>query len=286
MSWGFALFGAALPLVYDTPMFALHRDRVALWSTATTSPVATLPSDSTELLSLVSGILGGSIAGKWVAHAWIVRRYLAGRARWARNASLAGLAVWFVTDSSVSIAIGATFNVWMINLMPLVLFGAPLIWAWRDLDHDAPPSDVATKPSDSSRTLLLVISAVFAVVGAVIAVAFDTGLFSWWYDALATAQFSGNLPAHAHRLVRFFMGPIGGCIAAHFVLLAALTHHAIANDRKGVRDGFLVSIGAWFVIDSAAGLLHHGVFNVLSVNVVTFLVVLPVLMIATRANAR
>jgi hypothetical protein len=169
----------------------------------------------------------------------------------------------------------------MINLMPLILFGAPLIWVWRDLDR---PNSTETSAS-TRRSVLVSISVFFAAMGVVIAAGFDTGLFSWWYERLASEQFSGVLPDQARRLVRFFMGPIGGCIAAQFALLAALTQHALETDRSGVRRVFVTSVGAWFVIDSVSGLLHHGHFNVLLVNVVTIAALVPPLVLATKASA-
>jgi len=50
--------------------------------------------------------------------------------------------VWFVIDSSVSLRHGAVFHVWIINLMPLVLFGIPLL---------ATRKAFASNPGDGSR---------------------------------------------------------------------------------------------------------------------------------------
>ena len=76
--------------------------------------------------AFVLGPLGGTIAGSYLLHAFIVRYPFARRERWAWWAVFGALALWFVVDSSLSLARGAAFNVWMINLMPLLVFGVPL----------------------------------------------------------------------------------------------------------------------------------------------------------------
>ncbi|MGI9173964.1 MAG: hypothetical protein ACR2GR_01415 [Rhodothermales bacterium] len=50
--------------------------------------------------------------------------------RWAWQAVLRGTLVWFVVDSAVSLWHGATFNVYLVNLVPVLVFGLPLGATW------------------------------------------------------------------------------------------------------------------------------------------------------------
>ncbi|MEL6615822.1 MAG: hypothetical protein AAFQ43_08795, partial [Bacteroidota bacterium] len=76
--------------------------------------------------AFVMGPLGGTIAGSYALQAFIAAVPFARRERWAWWATLVGMLVWFVTDSTLSISHGAAFNVLQINLMPLLVFGPPL----------------------------------------------------------------------------------------------------------------------------------------------------------------
>jgi cytochrome c oxidase assembly factor CtaG len=67
------------------------------------------------------------IAGSYLLQAFVAAVPFARRERWAWWATLGSLALWFVVDSSLSLAHGAAFNVLLINLMPLVVFVPPLV---------------------------------------------------------------------------------------------------------------------------------------------------------------
>ena len=71
--------------------------------------------------------LGGTIAGSYLLQAFVAAIPFVRRERWAWWATLGALLLWFVVDSSLSLAHGAAFNVWMINLAPLVVFIPPLV---------------------------------------------------------------------------------------------------------------------------------------------------------------
>ena len=102
----------------------------AMWRTAAADSfygAETLPASISELVGLTLGILGGSIAGKWVAAWAIARRYAQTGSPWMWRALVAGLLGWFAVDSGFSLGLGATFNVWMINVLPLAVFGVPAL---------------------------------------------------------------------------------------------------------------------------------------------------------------
>ncbi|MFN2425649.1 MAG: hypothetical protein ABR587_04280 [Candidatus Binatia bacterium] len=189
-SWGFAALGLVLPLVFFTPAFAAYRDALLAWAYG--RPL--LPAADHDLLHLMLGILGGSIAGKWIVHALLARGPLAQGHAWARNLSLAGLAAWFVLDSAVSFAIGATFNIWMINLLPLVLVGIPL-WRippekWGQTPFPAPGRRKRGLTPFSVRACFW--ASVFgASTGIGIALGAGTPLFAPWFAALGNSQYGG-----------------------------------------------------------------------------------------------
>ena len=84
------------------------------------------PAEAAAFRRFVMGPLGGTIAGSYVLQTFIAAVPFRRREPWAWWATLAGLLAWFVTDSALSLAHDAAFNVWMINLAPLAVFGPPL----------------------------------------------------------------------------------------------------------------------------------------------------------------
>ena len=72
------------------------------------------------------GPLGGTIAGSYLMQAFVVAIPFKRRERWAWHAIAWSTLLWFALDSLVSAFHGAYFNIYLINLMPLVIFGIPL----------------------------------------------------------------------------------------------------------------------------------------------------------------
>jgi hypothetical protein len=272
VSWGFVVLGLALPFAFHTGAFTIYRDAIAGWAYGSTS----VPAADQRLLDLMLGITGGSIAGKWVVHALLARGPLADGRSWARDLTLRGLASWFVVDSVASLALGATFNVWMINLAPLVLVGAPLVLFHRGFATDPGPAPATASCSASrwSSRACLYASVFGAATGIAIAFGASTPLLSPWFAALERAQYGGAaLGEPARRLATFFFGPIGGCTLAQFVMLAGFLRRDGAS-RRAAAAGTL-SILAWFAIDSGYGLANAGLFNIAMVNVPALVVTLP-----------
>lgn len=274
VSWSFALLGALLPFAFHTPVSALYREALALWAYGT--PV--VPSADTQLLTLMLGILGGSIAGKWIVHVLIARGPLAEGRAWARHATLAGLALWFVVDSAASLHLGATFNVWMINLVPLLLVGVPLAFAGDKFRAAASTFDRNLGPivqPDSSIPRACFWTSIFgAGTGLGIAFGGTTMLFALWFQGLEAAQYAGiPLTDETRRLALFFFGPIGGCTIAQFAMLALWIRKEGGTSRAALAG--VTSISAWFAIDSAYGLANNGLFNIALVNVPATLMTIP-----------
>ena len=70
--------------------------------------------------------LGATIAGFYLLQVFIVAYAFRQRQPWAWYAIFSSTLLWFVVDSGMSLLHGAYFNVFMINLFPLGLFGIPL----------------------------------------------------------------------------------------------------------------------------------------------------------------
>jgi hypothetical protein len=76
------------------------------------------------------GVLGAATAGWGGCLAFIAYYPFKRRERWARNAILAGIGVWFVLDSYVSLAAENYFNEFAVNAPLVVLVLLPM-WFTR-----------------------------------------------------------------------------------------------------------------------------------------------------------
>lgn len=76
------------------------------------------------------GILGATMAGWGVAIWALARTAFVRRERWARDALAAGVLIWFVLDTWLSLASGVTFNA-LFNTLFLLLMAPPLLATWR-----------------------------------------------------------------------------------------------------------------------------------------------------------
>ena len=113
---GWAVLGAFDPFgAYETRLAR------ALWG------AERLGDDARRTFAFALGPLGATTLGFWLlAHA-LVRHAFPRRERWAYRAFVGALAAWFVVDSAASLARGGAFNVWLVNVPCLVLFGVPLL---------------------------------------------------------------------------------------------------------------------------------------------------------------
>ncbi|MCE9575092.1 MAG: hypothetical protein K8W52_18215 [Deltaproteobacteria bacterium] len=255
--------GAALAVAGATPLFAWWRGAVA----GELFGARDLPDDVARLAGLTDAILGASIAGKWLAAWWLARVPLAARARWAWQASVAGLATWWLIDSSVSAAMGAPSNIILVNCAPLVIAG-PLLLRLRR--QGAPHPRV---PRARGWWALELVCALNLGLGLAIAIG-GLQLPPWvtYLDGWLGA------PASPDAIVwqRFVAGPIGGTIAAQFLMLGWAARRA--SGEAWVRRAIVTSVLAWFAIDTALSLAVGATFNVGLVN-------LPCLALVLAATA-
>jgi len=215
------------------------------------------------------GILGGSIVGKWCAAWWLVRVPLRQRQRWALGGLWSGLLVWFLIDSVVSWRSGATFNIWLINAVPLVVMGGLLL----RLRSGMRPQSAAETASFGALPVgwrsLGLISIAFVGVGLVVAFGMDGPFFAIYRDLFGRYFFGGDLPLEAQRYLVFIAGPIGATFAGHFAMLAWAVRSTGAQRPAWLLQCVVTSVMAWFVVDSSMSILHGAWFNVVVVNVPT-----------------
>lgn len=268
----FVALGVALPVAIDAPPFAPYRDALddAIGSGA-----------DPRTRTLLFGITGGSIAGKWVAHLALVSPLVRGE-RWARRASVAGLASWLVLDSTISLAHGAWWNVVYVNVVPVLTFGA-LLALTRSADAgSAPPAITPGSPA----WWVMAVAALGATSGLVIALGGTSMLFAPWRAGLGEAHYGGALPPAASHLAATLFGPIGGATFAQFLLLGSLARERVARGDVRALDWTIASLLAWLVPDCAWSLASGGLFNVLLVNVPFAALTLPPLLWARVRLAR
>jgi hypothetical protein len=263
-----SIFGALLPIVFWAPLFAPWRAGYQ----ALLGPV------DARVTDLMLGILGGSIAGKWAMHFAIVRFGIRRGFAWARGAMLGGLLAWFLVDSIACALCGAWFNVLIINLATLLVFAVPLAIVWRDCN-----ARDEREPHVRAARWVRWMTVPFALGGIANAFMADTMFFEPWMSGVSASLFGGGeLPPSARAAIVLFCGPIGGCIAAHFVMIERIAAHSIARAERWAVPAIAISIAIWFTLDSGWDLVHGGLFNVLWLNLPMLVVAVPPLWIAAR----
>ena len=122
---GFGLFVALFNQsgVFDT-IFNNQIDSV-FWST---SPDAV----SGEFQQWAYGVLGATLAGWGAMIAFIAVGPFNRREAWAWLCLAAGIGLWFVVDTAISLAHGVYFNAFAVNVPLLILAGLPLIATRRE----------------------------------------------------------------------------------------------------------------------------------------------------------
>ena len=124
-SVAFAIFGLLVAFLPFGLPFALRNEAIAA-----TFFGGSWTSEAAAYHAFSAGPLGGTIAGFYVLQAFIAAIPFRRRERWAWQAVLWGTLVWFTVDSAVSLWHGAAFNVYMVNLVPVLIFGLPLGATW------------------------------------------------------------------------------------------------------------------------------------------------------------
>jgi hypothetical protein len=127
--WLFALggvivaFGLALAVFNQTPLFDMLFNRQinpAFWADNAVTP------QIRAFQQWVYGVLGATMAGWGVFIVFIALEPFRRRERWTWNCLAVGIGLWFVVDTTLSIAANVIFNA-AFNSLLLVLMALPLI---------------------------------------------------------------------------------------------------------------------------------------------------------------
>jgi hypothetical protein len=115
-------FGVFMAIFNPTPFFDLFNSQIdpVFWGE---SP---LPPSTASFQAWVYGVLGATVAGWGICMAFIVYYPYRRRERWAWWALTVGIAVWYLIDTSISLAHGVVFNA-AFNTLLLLLAGIPLL---------------------------------------------------------------------------------------------------------------------------------------------------------------
>jgi hypothetical protein len=130
----FAVFGLIVALAPDSFIFDFYNRQLTARFWGSTE----VPENVREVRLFLFGPLGGTIAGKYVLLFYAVRFGFKRRERWAWWAILISHLAWFVIDSSVSFYHRAYFNILLINITPVIVYGIPLLFTWKYFQRRQP----------------------------------------------------------------------------------------------------------------------------------------------------
>ena len=121
-----AAFGVFMALLNGTPLFALFNDQIdpVFWDGQA------VPAAGLAFRGWVYGAWGATVAGWGVLVAFLALYPFKQRERWAWNALVAALGLWYLLDTGVSLYGGVIFNA-VFNTLLLVLAGLPLFFTRR-----------------------------------------------------------------------------------------------------------------------------------------------------------
>jgi len=126
VSWIIVLFGLALALLNATPIFDLMNDRVnpVFWGDDA------IPQATTLFMRWIYGVLGATVAGWGMFMVFITRFPFARRERWARDAIVFGLLLWYVVDTSITLYYKVAFNA-ALNTTLFIMGMLPIVMTWN-----------------------------------------------------------------------------------------------------------------------------------------------------------
>jgi hypothetical protein len=127
-------FGVGMALLSGTAIFQIFNSQInpVFWGASEVSGPAR------NFQKWVYGLLGATMAGWGVFFAFIVHYPFRRHERWAWNCIAAGLLLWYVIDTSLSVAFNVVFNV-VFNTALLVFALLPLVFTRRDFNQSPTP---------------------------------------------------------------------------------------------------------------------------------------------------
>ena len=132
------------------------------------------------------------------------------------------------------------------------------------------------------RKILLVLSAVFAALGASWGLIGGFDPVGFYEGHMARSLWRAErLPEDARRAFAFTLVPLGATTAGFFVLVFLIVRHAFPRRERWAYQAVVRAVLIWFALDTGLCAVHQAWFNVLIVNV-PCLAVLGVPLLALR----
>ncbi len=115
-----------MALLSSTPLFDLFNDQIdpVFWGGRD------LPTPALTFRTWVYGAWGATVAGWGLTLAFLAQHPFRRKERWARNALLVGLSLWYLLDTGFSLLFGVYFNA-LFNTLLILLAGLPLGVTWK-----------------------------------------------------------------------------------------------------------------------------------------------------------
>jgi uncharacterized BrkB/YihY/UPF0761 family membrane protein len=133
VGWLLVVFGLLLGFFNQTALFDVVFNRQinsAFWPDE-------FPVESVEIFQTwIYGVLGCTVSGWGVFMVFLARNPIRKRERWARNCIVAGITLWYITDTSISLFFGVAFNA-IFNTILAVLVYVPLVATWGEFNDRA-----------------------------------------------------------------------------------------------------------------------------------------------------
>jgi hypothetical protein len=123
VGWLLVVFGLLLGFLNQTQLFDVAFNRqinLVFWPDE-------VPAESIESFQAwIYGVLGFTVSGWGVFIVFLARYPFRKRERWARDCVIVGITLWYITDTSISLYFGVTFNA-VFNTVLAGLVYAPLV---------------------------------------------------------------------------------------------------------------------------------------------------------------
>ena len=123
VGWILVVFGILLAFANQTRLFDVvfnNQVNMVFWSTAV-APESVIP-----FQRFIYGVLGMTVAGWGVFFVYVATYPFRRRERWAWNYVFAGITLWFIPDTAISVYYGVTVNV-VLNVTIALLVYVPLV---------------------------------------------------------------------------------------------------------------------------------------------------------------
>jgi hypothetical protein len=91
------------------------------------------PAKSVQFQSWIYGVLGATVSGWGVFIAFLAHYPFKAREKWAWHCLALSTAIWFMTDTSISLFYHVTFNA-AFNVILVLLLGLPLVFTRRQFN--------------------------------------------------------------------------------------------------------------------------------------------------------